>query len=449
MNRKLVSLVLSLILLLIFTTPALAQGPITNGRFVIGENFTLKAGEKVDGDMVVFGGSANIEPGSEVDGSLAVFGGSVSVGGRVTGDVAAMGGSVSVSGQVNGDVAAFGGSINVAEGATVDGDLVSFGGQSNIAEGANVQGRIKDGVHIEGNGDKGFVPPSPPSPPSPPTFNFDGNDGRSSVFSWIGRIIADIVWTIALLITLGLIAWLVAAFMPEQMMAVRTTLTESTAVSFGVGLITMLVSIVVGIVLLITICLAFVPILAWIFLAIASLFGWIVIGQILGERLLVASGRSDPGFIFSSVVGVIILTLLTNMPVVGEIPCIGWVLGFVGAVVGMMLSLAGIGAVLLTRFGFRPYPGPSYGHTGGGRGPRSVGPVGSRVRWTGPEPAVSEEEPVSSEDELNARIKAALAEADEPSDKPPADKPDDDQAEPDESSPNDQPEPDDNPKTDA
>lgn len=427
MNKKLVSLFLSVVMLLVFATPAFAQGPFTGGRFVVGENFTLKSGESIDGDLVVFGGSVTLESGSTVDGNVAVFGGSAVVDGTVNGDLAAMGGSVTVNGTIDGDVAAFGGSVKVNEGATVGGDMVSFGGSSSIAEGATVQGRIKDGEF--GHGDA--VPPVPPVAPvmpAAPSFEFDHGDGGSSIFGWIGRIISDIVWTIALLITLSLISWLVAAFMPEQMMSVRRTLIESTAASFGVGLITILVSVVMGIVLLITICLAFVPIIGWIFLAIASLFGWIVIGQILGERLLAASGRQDSSFIFSSVVGVIVLTLLTNMPVVGQIPCLGWVLGFVGGVVGMLLSLAGLGAVLLTRFGFREYPnGKSYSFSGGAS-PRPAGSGGPRVRWTDPAPNVSEDDDApASEADLNARIKAALAEADEKpaDDGPQADEPDD------------------------
>jgi hypothetical protein len=225
---------------------------------------------------------------------------------------------------------------------------------------------------------------------------------------------------------------LVAAFMPEQMFTVRRTLSESAAVSFGVGLVTGLVSLFVGILLLITICLAFIPILGWILLAIATLFGWIVIGQMLGERLLIASGRHDPGLIQSSVVGVVVLTVLTNMPVIGQIPCLGWVLGFVGAVVGIILSAAGMGAVLLTRFGTRPYPnnsgsggysgGPSRSYAGSGGGYS-----GSRVRWTEPAPDVSDEDAPSSDDELKAKIREALAETDDTPDKPPAGEPESDE----------------------
>jgi hypothetical protein len=239
------------------------------------------------------------------------------------------------------------------------------------------------------------------------------------LFSFVFSIFTEIVWTIALLLTLALISWLVAAFMPEQMMTVRNAISESAGLSFGLGLITTLVSIVVGVVLLITICLAFVPIIGYILLSIASLFGWIVIGQMFGERLLIASGRHEAGLIYSTIFGVVLLTVLTGMPVIGQIPCLGWVLWLVGGIIGTILSLTGLGAVLLTRFGSRPYPpvpgsssdsprpSASSGMGGGGYSPSSP-----KVRWTDPTPNVSEDDIASSEAELRAKIKAALAEAD-------------------------------------
>ena len=304
------------------------------------------------------------------------------------------------------------------EGAAVDGDIALLGGKAEIN--GVVRGDVKNlthfGVGYNQEAHEGFSFPEPSAPPQPPNFEFNESP-FSSLFGWVGKLIADVIWTIALLITLGLITWLVAAFMPEQMFVVRRAVTESWPASFGLGLVTMLVASVVGVVLLITICFAFIPIIAWVLLAIASLFGWIVIGQMFGERLLAASGRSNPNFIMSSIVGVLILAVLTNMPVIGLIPCIGWILGFIGGVVGLLISLTGLGAVLLTRFGTKSYPTPGYGYAGNPTPPpassgRPSG-SGSPLRWTEPAPDVSEEEMPGSEDDLNARIKAALAEAGE------------------------------------
>jgi cytoskeletal protein CcmA (bactofilin family) len=434
MKLKFFTLLLVPILMTVFAVPAFAQGP-DGGELVFGDNLTIDNGETFDQDVVVFGGNVTVKNGSTVDGDMVAFGGNFTVDStsKVDGDVAVLGGNVTIDGTVNGNIAAIGGNVTVAEGAKVDGDIALLGGKSTIN--GVVRGDIKNLTHFgDGYGQdeqESFGFPEPPTPPQPPSFEYKESP-FSGFFGLVGRLVADVIWTIALLITLGLITWLVSAFMPEQMYTVRRTVTESWPASFGLGLITMLVASVVGVVLLITICFAFIPIIAWVLLAIASLFGWIVIGQIFGERLLVASGRSNPNFIMSSIVGVLILAVLTNMPVVGLIPCIGWILGFIGGVVGLLISLTGLGAVLLTRFGTKPYPGPGYAYAGSPTTPppSSAGRPsgsGSPLRWTEPAPDVSEEETPSSEDDLNARIKAALAEADEekpspddePSDTPP------------------------------
>ncbi|GAB4451093.1 MAG: hypothetical protein Kow0031_33670 [Anaerolineae bacterium] len=422
MKQKLLSLLMGVALTLVFTAPALAQGPFgDDGRVVFGANYTLESGQSLNGDLVVFGGNVTTEADSTVDGSLAVFGGNVTMNGTVEGDLAAIGGNVTITGKVEGDIASLGGNVVVSESAEVDGDIASFGGRVDIAEGASVDGDVKDGRDARGDRHGDDQRPSAPTPPIPPQPDFSGhdwdgwnNDGYS-FFGTVGRIIGDILWTMAMLFVLGLISWLVAAFMPEQVLNVRRTISDSTALSFGLGFITMVVAIVVGVVLIITICLAFIPILAYIFLAIAALFGWIVIGHMLGERLLEATGRRDPGLVMSSVVGVIVLTLLTNLPVIGSIPCIGWIFGFIAWLIGTALMLTGLGAVLLTRFGFREFPAAP-GYTAPPSAPPSGGAgtyTPNRPRWTDPAPDVSDEDPIASEEELRAKIKEALAEADE------------------------------------
>lgn len=416
MKHKFIIILLSLLLMLTFAAPAFAQGPFSGGKVVFGDNFTLKSGQTLDGDLAVFGGNVTTEPDSMVKGDMIVFGGNVTANGTVDGDVAAIGGNVTINGRVNGDIGSMGGNVTVSESATVEGDIATFGGRADVAEGADVRGGVASPHTFEFDGDNfDGTPPKAPRPDFGPDHSSDWPFG--GIFGWLGRVIGGIFRTVALLVTVGLISWLVAAFLPEQMMTVRNTLSDSTAISFGMGLLTTLVAVFVGGILFITICLAFIPIIAWIVLAIAALFGWIVIGHILGERLLAATGRHDSSLVASTLVGVLVLTLLTNMPVIGEIPCIGWLLGFLGAVIGIILSITGLGAVLLTRFGTRPYPAaPAYsgGFSGGGPTPRPSGSSGPRVHWTDPAPTVSEDDPIASEAELNARIKAALADEPKP-----------------------------------
>jgi cytoskeletal protein CcmA (bactofilin family) len=400
MKKKIFIILATLILSSLLTTPVFAQGPGADGHVIFGENFTLEAEKTHEGDLVVFGGNVTMEKSSEINGSLVVFGGAADIQGDVDGDMVVFGGNVDVNSVIDGDLGAIGGNVNLGESAVVKGDIGLLGGRLNKAEGAVVEGDTQGFNKFDYNFDEGFEGPIPPQA-------IRSTAPFSTFLHWIGRIVGDIFWTFSLLVIMGLITWLVAAFMPTQMLNVRNTVLDAAPLSFGVGLMSW---VVVGFsfVLILTICLAFVPIIAVAVLGIATLFGWIVLGQLLGERLLVASGQPQPGFISSSIVGVWVLTLVTNMPVIGEAPCIGWLLGFIGFIVGLIVSVTGLGAVLLTRFGARPYGGDSpYRY----RGNPSPAPMGRRVRWTEPAPDVSAEDAPSSQDELDAKIKAALVEA--------------------------------------
>jgi hypothetical protein len=398
MKRKLITLILPLLLatisLFALTPPALAQGP--NGDQVIfGDNLELKAEEKINGDVLVFGGNVTIPKGSEINGDLVVFGGNANIDGTVTGDIGMLGGNV-ILGTT----------------AVVKGDIGLLGGDADVAEGATVEGQVQSlNRFVFGEGEGFTIPPIPPASPVPPippvaplpTISPDHVSsgllgGASRMLDFFKSLVEDI----ATLVALAVIAWLVSAFMPEQMKVVGDTLTQSAPLSFGLGLVTWVIAVVIGGVLAITICLAFIPLLGFILLAIATLFGWIVAGQIIGERLLIASGRPYPNLVSSTVLGVTALTIVATMPLIGEAPCIGFIFGLVGTLVGLIVALTGLGAVILTRFGTQPYPPQVYAYAGGA----------SPAPKPAPAPADILSSLERSEAELRARIDAALAEAD-------------------------------------
>jgi hypothetical protein len=213
---------------------------------------------------------------------------------------------------------------------------------------------------------------------------------------------------IALLLALAVLGWLVAAFMPEQMKVVGDTLVESAPLSFGLGLLTSIFVTAIGGVLLITICLAFIPPVAFLLLGIATLFGWIVAGQVIGERLLIATGQPYSNLVASTLLGVTALTLVAAMPIIEMIPCLGFLLSLLGGLFGIIVALTGLGAVILTRFGTQPYPPPTYAFSGGSSPAPAPGPANRAER---PRP-VSLSTLERSEAELRAKIDAALAEAD-------------------------------------
>ena len=60
--KKIIYALALLTLLLLPVQPALALGPSLQGRVIIGQNFTLKAGETLTGDLVIIGNA-----GAEMD----------------------------------------------------------------------------------------------------------------------------------------------------------------------------------------------------------------------------------------------------------------------------------------------------------------------------------------------------------------------------------------------
>jgi hypothetical protein len=227
---------------------------------------------------------------------------------------------------------------------------------------------------------------------------------------WVGRVIGFfeyVIGNIVMLVGLAVVSWLVATFMPQQMKVTSDTVSESALLSFGVGALTAILVAVVGGILAITICLAPVSAIAFFIAGIGLLFGWVVMGQLIGERLLLAAGRPFPNLVTSTVFGVLALTIVATMPVLEKIPCLGFILGLGGGLIGFVIGMAGLGAVILTRFGTRPYPQPEYSFGGGaGSSPRPSSGGGGDPKAE----AISALE--RSEAELRAKIKAALAEAD-------------------------------------
>jgi hypothetical protein len=77
----------------------------------------------------------------------------------------------------------------------------------------------------------------------------------------------------------------------------------------------------------------------------ASLLGWVALGRLLGRWLARSTGWRDATPLMVTGIGVFVLTFL--MAIAGVIPCLGMLLVFGVASIGL-------GAVTLSRFGTSP-----------------------------------------------------------------------------------------------
>ncbi len=311
-KRVLMALSVVLALLVFGVAPALAQDG-DGGKVVVGQDYVLAAGNQLHGDLAVLGGSAVIEDGAEVIGNVAVAGGSLTVSGRITGDVSVFGGRIELRSPavVEGDVATFGGELTQDEGATVNGHVVQGFGAANSAQ------------------PPALTTPQPPQPTS------------------LLRILLNYIWqvlgAIGLALALAALGLLALVMFPQQTERVAKTAVASPLVTFGVGVLTLLIVLGLSAILAVTICLAPIAILLVLVSAVAWIFAWVAMGWLVGQRLLEAIKLRNPNPLLEAILGIFLITLLWR-----AVPCLGWLFWFI-------ITSLGLGAIVLTRFGTQSY----------------------------------------------------------------------------------------------
>ena len=289
-------------------------------KFVFGENFVLRSGEVLGGNLAVLGGTATLEQGS-----------------TVKGDVAVAGGQLIIAGTVEGSAAVLGGTAVLADTAVIEGDFASFGGAVKMAPGAIIEGESFGGLRSDRPSLEIPELPNLPEVPRPAV--------GPRPFGDLGQIIS---WQFAtlgaalMMLLLGVIALVVA---PKPMSRIANAAATQPALSFGAGLLTFVVGILAGILLLIACCLG---VFVWLALLIAIAVGWIAVGLWVGQRLLSALKVRNTSVLVEVALGVALITIL------GRLPCC------LGALFTAIVGSIGLGAVVLTRFGRQPLvPGGS------------------------------------------------------------------------------------------
>ena len=287
----------ALLLLLLFT----GCSPSATGM-VVGDNYRLESGETLDTDLTVIGGNAVLEEDSTVNG-----------------DVAVMGGNMNIAGTVEGDISVMGGNVSLEDTAVVEGEVSTMGGSVQRAPGARVD-RIRDRDEINN------IPIM-----------------RSPGFQVGFDPISGPLWGIFQALATAALAILVNLFAARQMDLTGRTALSQPIMTGGLGLLTLIVAPAILLILVVTIILIPVSLLGLLILAIATLFGWLSMGLIIGRQIAVwlKQNWTEP---VNAAVGTLALSLI------GLFPCLGFM-------ANLLIAMMGLGAVLLTRFGTRSYPG--------------------------------------------------------------------------------------------
>jgi hypothetical protein len=356
MNRLRLIWILLLFVVLALPTGSALAAPGSNplDRIITGDDYVLDDGEKEDGNVVVLGGSVEIRDGAVLDGDLIVMGGDVEIGGVVTGNVVVMGGDVEVleDAHIHGDCVLVGGDVAIDQGALIDGEVVT-----NPEDGWFSFDR-------ERHSDRELIPPIPEVPeipripeipeipPIPPRPEIVYHSQPSFAERAGGAFLSAIA--------AGVIALLIALFLPRHTDQVRQVVVREPVMSGVVGFLTFLAAVLLTPVLavisavLVLVCIGLlgfpIIILLWLAVAAGAMLGFAAIGQLAGRWISERLGLQGMTVALETGLGAFALSL-----VVGFIQAIGCVIGVVGGLLNLVIFSLALGAVVLTRFGRQDY----------------------------------------------------------------------------------------------
>lgn len=343
--------------------------------------YTLQPGDRVDGDLVVFGGPVRLGEESELEGDLTVFGPLTLDTGAIVGGQLVVMGSADIDGQVEGDVFSAG-ALTLRENAYVEGDISTAGNLSQDPE-AVVEGDVSP----MDEDDWDIAVPGPFGSPG----HWDRRVEVSRTPRWLTAI-WNLVRGIAGVVLMSLLALIIASLWPAQMERVGRVIEEAPLNAFGVGLLTLILATLAATLLAITICLSPFAFVGMIVVGVGILFGWVALGLILGRRVLTGLfNQLDPKPAVAAILGTALASFILAL---------ARTFGLLHTLLIFLLIPPVAGAVLLTRFGTMPYAtrgtggsrpsGPTSGPTGGPSPrppapPRPRGPLPSDVATSEPE----------------------------------------------------------------
>lgn len=276
-----------------------------------------------DGDKFIMGGTYRLSKGETINGNLSIFGGAVSLdeGSTVNGDVTVIGGSVIAAGTINGGINGLGGSITLDDTAVVQGDVSTVAASVNKSDSAVIQGKFitqsESGVEI----------PDVPKVAVPA----------------IVKPFSDAMGSLLRSLVIALLAVLVMLFAPRQTNNVTKAIEDSPVAGGAIGLLTWILFPFVIIILAITLILIPLSLIAIVIFGLGVILGWIAVGQLLGDRIA-SLFKSTWAPAVSAGVGTFFLSILSSL--LGAIPCVGWV-------IPVIIALVATGGVVMSAFGTR------------------------------------------------------------------------------------------------
>lgn len=289
------------------------------GGFSLRSDFMLPAGETRSGDQVIVAQDIVLAPGSAVDGDITLMGSRVTAGGQVTGDVIVVADRFVLGDEAN-----------------ISGDLVVCAKEFQRGATAQVGGTIKEECARSSRVSVAKAVDS------------SWTAWRESFWFRLGTAVGGALF-------FGALAALLTAIFPRPLARMAASVYRAPAVAGGVGCLTILLAVsfsaLYGLSLLLVLPVVLLPVvlLGWLVLGVLALLGWVALAQPTGVYVLRRLGvEAQPPMLTAGVGGIVLALLL-------RVWSIFWFTAWIGLVMGAALGSVGLGAVILTRVGSRPY----------------------------------------------------------------------------------------------
>lgn len=298
------------------------------GGFRFDDDFHLRTGERLDGDRVWVGSRLAYDPGSHINGDVTLIADEVTFGGSIAGDLTVIASDFTFDST-----------------ARVTGDLTYCADQSRIQPGAQVDGALKEECAADRRTAVDHL--------------FGAGPDR-----WQPSFLARLLGTLGRVLFLGGIAALGMILFPAGLRRMSSSVRAAPLAAAGIGCLTLVaavgISVIYGLSLILVVPLLVLPVflLAWLALGLALLVGWTAFAHPVGRWLLRRAGAGEPPPMVQAAVGGLALGLMVM------IWDLFWFTGWIGTLATMIVSAIGLGAVILTRLGTRPYPAPAPDETG-------------------------------------------------------------------------------------
>ncbi|MBN1201798.1 MAG: hypothetical protein JXJ20_08085 [Anaerolineae bacterium] len=310
-----------LTLLGLVSASCVADTDQTSG-FNVRKTYTLTGGEQIERDQLIVAGEIKLEAESKIDGSVTLIGD-----------------QVQVDGNVNGDVVVIAEDLAVGDPARISGDLVLCVSNFERGAGARISGEVREECNEGGR-------------------TSAANILETGFESWQGNMLVRLGGIITATLFFGALAALGTLIIPQPMTHLSASIRQAPVATGGVGCLTVLVAVgltvlyLVSLLLIVPLLLLPFMLLGWLALFLASTLGWIALAEPFGKFVFNVLRVEPQPRMVTAAIGAMALTLLVR------IWNVFWFTGWIGALATIILGSVGLGAVVLTHAGTRPFPRP-------------------------------------------------------------------------------------------